>query len=215
MDLRKATLFVIIGMCCTFVLRLIGTVVGDGLGSLLVARISVLVYLLSGLAAVLFFVYFHREYARENQPDLRNAAALAAIGAGASTLIHLKGVWMVFSVRLLPGAFIASHWMELLFPIFGLAAALYFFVILRRESAGAGDSIIEKGSLAAIVGYTIFLVMQAVTILNYLATGQFKWLSQHSRTVSLAVFPLVLAGFVTVLYFFVTFYRAHTQRRDA
>jgi hypothetical protein len=215
MDLKKTTLLVIVGMCCAFILRLVGTIVGSGSASLIVARLSVLVYLYSGLAAVLFFVYFHKEYARENQPDLRNAAALAAIGAGASTLIHLKGVWIVFSVRLLPGAFIASHWMELLFPLFGLSTALYFFVILRREAAAGEDRIIEKGSLFAVVGYAVFVVMQGVTIVNYLATGQFKWLTEYSRTVSLVAFPFVLVGFVAVLYFFVTFYRTHTERRAA
>lgn len=215
MDLKRATLFVIIGMCCTFVLRLLGTMVPGGFGGIFVARLAVAVYLLSGLAAVLFFAYFHREYARENQPDLRNAAALAAIGAAASLLIHLKGVWMVYGVRLLPGAFIVSHWMELLFPVFGLATALYFFVILRREATAGGDSLIAKTSRFAAAGYVIFLVMQAVTIFNYLATGKFKWISEYSRTVSLVAFPFVFAGFIAILYFFVTFYKAHGERRSA
>ena len=213
MDLKRATLLVIAGMCFTFVLRLLGTIVPGGYGSLLIARLSVLVYLLSGIAVVLFFVFFHREYVRENQPDLRNAAALAAIGAGASTLIHLKGVWQVFSIRLLPGAFIASHWMELLFPVFGLATALYFFVVLRRETKVSADAIIERASFFAIIGYAIFVVMQAVTVVNYFATGQFRWVSEQSRAISIGFFPFVLVGFLAILYFFVTFYKTHSGRR--
>lgn len=213
MDLKRATLLVIIGMCCTFVLRFLGTVVPDGLGSLFVSRVAVAVYMLSGVAVVLFFAYFHREYVRENQPDLRNAASLAAIGAAASLLIHLKGVWLVFGIRLLPGAFIMSHWMEMLFPVFGLATALYFFVILRREAVASADALVARASRFAIIGYVIFLVMQAVTILNFLATGQFRWLSEHSRTVSFAIFPFLLVGFVAILYFFVTFYKARCERR--
>lgn len=215
MDLKRATLFVIIGMCCTFVFRILGTVAPGGVGGIIVARLAVAVYLLSGLAVVLFFAYFHREYARENQPDLRNAASLAAIGAAASLLVHLKGVWLVYGIRLLPGAFIVSRWMELLFPVFGLATALYFFVILRREALMSGDSLIAKASRIAAVGYVIFLVMQAVTIANFLATGKFKWISEYSRTVSYVAFPFVLVGFIAILYFFVTFYKAHGARRSA
>ena len=209
MNLKKATLLAIIGLCYTFALRTIATFLPEMFRDLTVVRINETLLLLSSLTAIIFFVYFLMDYVKENQVGLKNATVLAIIGASLMSLLLLKGLLMIFNEYAL-GSWIRPGFIEPIISWVSSLSIFIFFFVFYQQTFQEGLTKLRQATLWATVGSLVGVLSRTLIFILYLSSGQIRWFSDlalKSRFVFLIFLPIFAFNFVTVLYFFLVFYR--------
>jgi hypothetical protein len=205
---RIVTLLVIVSVIYFFVLRTMGTFLPGVFANITVARVAAIVSLLAGLTFVLFFINFCRVYIGAGKDRLRSAAALAVFASVLSTLLHAKGLAMVFHER--AAAYLArSSYLdaaEVLTPWLGSLLMLYFFVTLHGELVREETGRLKRAALAAIVGSSLGILLQTLILVMYIDSRSVKWLFDLPGRTAIALLPVSLAGFVLVIYFYISFF---------
>ena len=200
-DLKSATLSVIIGISYIFVSRTIGTFLPDIFKNLLIAQISVIISFLASLTPVFFFISFYEGYVRKEQIQLKKASVLAVIGSSAMSLLHIKGLLLVFDIYVFP-YLVRSHFIEPIVPLVSSIFILLFFIIFHKE-----ERKLKKATLSAIIGSSIAVLLRTFILFNYLYSGKIRWFSDLPRKITIILIPLFIFSFITVLYFFLSFYK--------
>ncbi len=228
-SLRSATLAALVTMCCTFVLRTAGTLSPTLFTDLTMAWFAVVVRLLAGMALVLFFVVFLRNYVRGKRSLLREATLWAIVGtviALLPTVKHLLHQSHVYPVESL----IWSHQLEPLASLLGNAGMLGFFIVLRRDLGGdlrrelSGDVLagavqrkqhgprLARATTRAAIGCGVFVLLNVVTFANYFASGGLGWLVESTRPIVPLLYLVVTVAFAALASFFFVLYREEANR---
>jgi hypothetical protein len=232
-SLKNAALAALVTMCCIFVLRTAGTMSPTLFTDLTMARVATVVRLLAGTALVLFFVIFLRNYVRGKRGPLREVTLWAIVGTVAAllpTVKHLLHMSHVYPVESL----IWSHHLEALTPLLGTVALLGFFIVLRRELdedlrrdlsgdvlAGTGAAEhrqrgprLARATTRAAIGSGVFVLLNAIVLVNYFASGELRWLAESTRPiVGLLLYLVVMVAFAALASFFFVLYREAANQR--
>lgn len=206
MHLKKASLLTIIGISCSFTVRTVGTLFPQIFRNLLIVQVSVVVHFISTLALVYFFLSFYRVYLQEEQRTLKRAAMWSIVGSCASLLLHIKSAFIVFGVNVLP-LFFMHHHIDAIVPLVSSTAVLIFFIIYHSEMLHQERARLGKSTKSAIIGFSLYVSLHTIVLLNYLYSRKFSWLSQFSKDIALGTLIILAFAFIAVLYFFLTFYR--------
>ena len=202
MNLKKATLFSIIGISYIFVSRTIATLFPSLFINLIVTRINTLLSLFASLAIVVFYVYFYKDYVQEKQITLKNASLFAIIGSLAVLLLFLKDILVVFNLYVFRSSVlnIVAPWISSIF-------SLYFFIIFYKETPHNAQSNLKFAIFLAIIGDSISTLIRTFILFNYFYSGRFKWFWDYSREFPIIFIPTFAFMFFTSFYFFLTFYK--------
>ncbi len=206
MNLRLATLLAIVGLCYTFASRTIGTFLPDLFRNLAVAQVSGVLLLLASLTAVLFFVYFLRQYVRDDETELKSGTVLAVVGSSLMSLLLLKGVLPLLD-RLTFHSLLGPHFIEPIVPWVSSILILLFFIAFHRQTIRKRDGGLERATLWGVVGATIAVLLRTLTLFVYLTSGAVRWVSDFFGTVMIVLLPIFALGFGATLYFFSSFYK--------
>ena len=207
MSLKRATMLFIAGSCYLFLSRTAGTIWPGFWRDLAVVRISASLSFLAAVTAVLFFVAFHGRYARPGQIELRNASMLAIVGTALFALLHGKDLLVLFD--LYPYQSIARiRIIEAVIPVAGALMILLFFVTLYGETFRTKEEHLKRPILLALIGSAATALLRLLILVAYFAWESGRWYSSLPPAMQYAFFPVVIFGFVTLLYFLVAFYRS-------
>ncbi len=214
MSLRRATLLATIGICYTFVLRTVGTFLPGIFRTTTTVQAVQVISLLASLTFVFFYMLFYRDYVQREQTALRRASVLAIVGSCAILLLRIKSLILVFeglSVKMYdmsPFLFelVSSRSAEATIPWVCSVLILCFFVMFCREALHKRLVKLQKAIFSAIISSSIGTLLLTITLFNFLHSGQSTWFHASFRILVFVFFPLSVFGFVTILYFFLTFY---------
>lgn len=207
MNLKRATLLFIAGSCYLFLSRTAGTLWPWFWRDLAVARISAGLSFLAAVTPVLFFIAFHGRFARPGQIELRNASMLAIVGTALFALLHGKSLLVLFD--LYPYQSIARiRVIEAVIPVAGALMILLFFVTLYGETFRTKEEHLKRPILLAMIGSAVTALMRLFILVGYFAWESGRWFSTLPDTMQYALYPVVIFGFVTLLYFLIAFYRS-------
>jgi hypothetical protein len=202
MNLKKATLFSIIGISYIFVSRTIATFSPDIFINLIVTRINALLSLFASLPIVFFYIYFYKDYVQEKQITLKNASLFAIIGSFAASLLFLKGILVVFNLYVF-----RSDVLNVVAPWISSIFSCYFFIIFYKERPRNAPSKLRQAIFLVIIGSSISTFIRTFILFNYLCSGKFKWFWDYSREFPILLIPIFTFMFFTSFYFFSTFYQ--------
>jgi len=205
MNLKKATLLAIIGISYTFILRTIGTFLPDIFKNLQVAQISVIMSFLASLTIVVFFTSFYESYVQKEQTKLKKASMLAIIGSCALLLLSIKGFLVVFNIHIF-SYLVKSNYIEPIIPWVSSIFILLFFIIFYKEILYKEDMKLKNAAILAIIGSSIIALERTFIVFNYFYSREVMWFSDLSRGIQIIFIPIFTISFITVLYFFLSFY---------
>jgi hypothetical protein len=215
MSLRKATLLAMISICYVFVLRAVGTFFPDLFRILMVAQIAQITSLFAGLAMMLFFVSFLRNYVEKDQVELRRASVLALVGSAAMLLIQVKGsLLLVFNRFISPDLLWSlqrSHYVGAIVPWASSILTLVFFVVFYKEMLRSEQPRLREASFIAIIGSSLGTLLLTFVLLNYLYFREVMFFVDLPRKLAIMLSPLFAFTLITALYFFSCFYREQKQ----
>ena len=101
--------------------------------------------------------------------------------------------------------------------MFGTVTAVLFFVALLRETRRGESRWLGRPATIALCGSAAFAAIQALVLLNYLDSGVFRWIQDFPWRVMVVTLPVLVAGYLATLWFFVAYYRGppRATRRGA
>ncbi|MEA2103253.1 MAG: hypothetical protein U9P79_01235 [Candidatus Cloacimonadota bacterium] len=201
MNLKKATLFAIVGILYIFISRTIATFFFPNLTNLAVTQINTLLSLLASFAVLIFYIYFYKDYVQEKQIALKVASLIAIIGSCATSLLFLKGVLKIFNLYI-------PQWqmLNVLTPFVSTIFSLYFFIIFYKACL-PNVSKLKIALLLAIIGFSISTLIRTFILINFFHSGIFRWLWNYSLEFLFVFIPIIAFIFLANLYFFIIFYK--------
>jgi len=206
MRLKKTTLLAIIGISYTFALRTIGTFLPDIFRNLIVVQFTQIMASLASLTIVFFFISFYKDYVEREQIKLRNVSILAIIGTSAMSLLHIKGLFIVFNVYTL-SYLVKPHYIEAIIPWVSSIFILLFFIFFHKETIQKGGKKLRKATLSAIIGSSIGTLERTFVLFNYFYSREVRWFSDLSRKIQIIFIPIFVVSFIAILHFFLSFYK--------
>lgn len=214
MNLKKATLLAAISISYAFLLRYMGTFLPGIFRSLPVALAVALLSLLAGLAIVLFFVLFYKEYARKGELRLQRASLLAIIGSCVVLYLNVKNLVLILEKNLSPYLvmyFLRSGPIDALIPWVSSIFILIFFIIFHQATRQEEETGLRKATLFALIGSSIASLERTFVLVNYLLYSRHMgWLTHLPTKTAIILSPIYLFSFLALLYFFVSFYSQKT-----
>jgi hypothetical protein len=206
MRLLTAAKLAIGSLICTYLLRLLGTVVPQAFRIEQMAAGAAGLHFVCGTALLVFFVLFLTEYIQQFREGLRDATYWAIAGAFVSPLLSLRALVLIVDPYILPGA-LRSPTIKAVLPVIGSVLVLVFFVRFREHLLPSERPALQRAVSHAALGFTVLFLLQTIVLLNYLATGTLRWLSGFSRLGSLGLLLLITLAVLAILSFFISFHR--------
>jgi hypothetical protein len=206
MKLKTVTLLAIIGLCYTFIVRTAGTFSPGLFGNLTAAQANGILLLLASLTAVLFFAYFLKYYVHKEQKELRKGALLAIVGTSLMSLLLLKGLLPIlddYTFHNLAG----SHYIEPIAAWVSALLVLFFFIVFHKEMIRRGPVHLRIAAFWAVIGSSVGLLLRTLTLFIYAGSGEARWFSDFPIFMQMILFPVFAFSFLTLFYFFFSFYR--------
>jgi len=210
MRLRKATLLAIIGISYLFVLRAIRTFLPTIFANFLITKVTGTVSLLAGLAIVVFFIYFHKDYVRRKQIKLRMATILVILVSLVGLVVQVQSLSLMFNVNVVRyPAMIYGH-IDAVVPSFGAIVMLIFFGIFYKEIPSKKLVSLKKATSLAVIGASLLTLLQIFVLFNYLhylQLGRPTDLASNRIILFSIGIPIILFWFLASLIFFISFYK--------
>jgi hypothetical protein len=206
MNLRRATLWAMLGMSYIFILRAVGTLSPEIFRNLIVAGVTVALSSLASLAIVIFFIRFLKEYVEEEDTLLKAVSILAIVGSSGVFLLHLQGLLRVFDVHIFPMAGGFHHYGALI-PWVSSMFLLFFFIVFYGETIRREITTLKHAAFLALTGSLILAAVRTFILYHFINNGDVSWFSDLSGRTALIFMPLSAAGFLAIIYFLSSFYR--------
>jgi len=195
-----------ISLMASFSIRTLGTIYPLVFKSTLIAKTTILVNTFFIMCHLLFWLVFYREYISSGKATLKQACFLAMIGSFAVSVVYLKKLPFVFDTNINLPLFLMNPYVDAVVPLFSSAFHLIFFVAFKNALAANEKIALNKPVLSIIIGITIFIGLQLIVLLNFLATGRFQWLEHMPRVVAVGTVPLMIGAAFSILFFYYRFY---------
>jgi len=206
MSLKRVTLLVIIGIVSSFFVRTMGTFLPFIFKNIYIVWMGIGVHLFAGLTIVVFFLLFYEHFIQAEQRALQKACILAIFGSLGALFLHIKGLSLVLEKDIFP-LFFMQHHIDAILPLVSSLTVLFFFIIFRKEMGRDVRIRLDKATRLAIMGSSIIALLHAIVLINYLHSGEFRWLAYFSRKAAIGFTPILAFAMISVLYFFLSFYR--------
>jgi len=200
------TLIVIIGIICSFSIRIFGTLFPQIFKNIYMVKLTIMVNILFVLSHFFFWLIFYKEYASTKKPILKMTCFLAIIGSFAVSFIYLKKFPFVFDMNLNFPLFLMNPYIDALLPLISSIFHLLFFVAFRNSIKLEEEKMLSKPILSIIVGISFFLFLHLVVLLNFITTNKFEWLEHMPRVVAVGTAPLIIIAVFLILIFYYRFY---------
>lgn len=194
----RAALFAAIGISYIFLSRTAGTLLPGIFENISVSRLNALLAAASAAALTLFYYYFYSRFTREENVALRNAALIMTLGQGLVAILMLKSMFGLFERRIL-----SSGLFDAFAPWLAAAAAIYFFIVLRRTAVREERGRFAFAALLALIGSILAIGIRSVVALNFIAGRGGPWLSSLGGWPFIAGLPLTAYILAANLYFFI------------
>lgn len=206
MSLKWATLLAITGFVCSFLIRTVGTLLPHIFKNIHIAQMAIGIHLFASFALVIFFLSFYEHYTQKKQQILRRACFLAIIGSLAALFLHIKILFLVFGQHIFP-LFLMHHHIDAILPLVSSITVILFFMIFQKEMRHGERKRLGKATRSAVIGFSVFAILQTTVLINYLSSSEFRWLEHFPRKVAIGTIPVMAFAILAVLYFFLSFYR--------
>ena len=211
MGLKQTALLAMIGLCYIFLSRIIGSLFPAVFGNLLLARCSGVFSFLASTAVLVFFVSFLKDYVSHEQGLLRTASVLIIVGLSFVVVVHLKQILPLFDAHTFTFA-AGSHnfdvvvlWLSSVFMVF------FFFVFYRQTNIRQLEKL-KRAALIASLGSLLLALSRTYIAWRFFTTREVVWFSDVSAGAVIILIPISAIGFMSVLYFFVSFYQEDFPR---
>lgn len=206
MSLKCATLLAIIGFVCSFLIRTVATLLPHIFKNIHIVQMGIGIHLFARFTLVFFFFSFYERYTQKEQQRLRRACFLAIIGSIAALFLHIKILFLVYEQHIFP-LFLMHHHIDAILPLVSSITAILFFMIFQKEMRQGERKRLGKATRSAVIGFSVVAILQTTVLINYLSSGEFRWLEHFSREVAIGTIPVVAFAILAVLYFCLSFYR--------
>lgn len=204
--IKCATVLAIIGITYGFALRTVGSFFPIIFKNLLLVRVTSILFFISGLTIVFFFISFYYGYIQKEQTKLKIATVLAIIGNFLVSLLFVKGILLAFAINQFP-YLRRPYFIEPVVPWVSSIFILIFFIVFHQEVLLKESIKLRKAVFFAIIGSLIVVLLRSFMLYTYINTGVVRWFSDFSRVIMIAFLPVVTFSFITILYFFLVFYK--------
>ncbi|MEJ2721094.1 MAG: hypothetical protein P8181_08110 [bacterium] len=206
MKLKRATIAAIVAICVLFLTKTLATFLPDQFKQLGTARVAVTLSTLAALVIVYFYYVFYRDYARVDQPALRKASLLAAIGAGLVAVLYIKGFLLVFDLYV-TRFLLRAHLFEAMAPWLASIISLIFFIVFLNETPGLERPRLKKAIRLAVIASGVGIIERTIVLYNYLQIRESPYASGLPRAAQTAFIPFIIFAVGALVYFFVVFYQ--------
>ena len=205
MTLKKSTLLVIFGITYIFSLRTVGTFIPAIFRNPQLVKIGGILSLFATFTLVFFFLSFYKDYVQPGQTKLQKASILGIIGASLVFLREIKNISPVFNIYVFRHQSWTGH-IDAFAPWLNSIFLLIFFIAFYGEITKKKQMRLKKALLYAMIGTSIMALLRTILLSNYLFSGNLTFSLHFLTKIQIIVFPAFIFGFVTVLYFLITFY---------
>jgi hypothetical protein len=217
MNLKNATLFLIVSVCYLFLVRTVSTIFPSVFMSSLIVRSVQILSLIANLGPVLFFYFFYKEYVTEDQPKLKRVTLLTLIGSGLLPLLYLRGLFMVFenlSMKLYqfsPHLYGVVHYQNigligLMITFLVAVLFLLFLLFFLKEIEIDKNPLLFKAINFGIVGQSISLLLRLASFTQYFLLRNILGISM-SPILMFIILLISIVGMFFNLYFLIIFYK--------
>ncbi|MCA9731777.1 MAG: hypothetical protein H6696_17070 [Deferribacteres bacterium] len=202
MNLKKITLYTIIGISFIFITKTMATFVPGFYNGLRVAKINSLLLFAASLPVVGFFVAFKKTAIQDDQETLRLASLIAISTAAGTSLVLFADVLALFKIQNMDLNF-ERFGVELLYSL----SLLYFFIVFNRGNSTKMSSALKQAVFLALVGAAFSAIIQSYIFMSYVTFGDIRLVGYNSPHFPLLLIPLFIFMFFAKFYFFLTYYR--------
>lgn len=219
LNLKKTTLYLIFGLSLIFVIRTAGTFWPEAFRIALIGKSTQILLFIASCTPLLFFIYFSRDYVKQDQRHLKMATNFAIIGSGAMVFLYLIGLFVIFP-RLMNNLYQISqfffniiqmpfrHTVGVVFSFISSICILLFFLTFHKEMADTGNKKLKKATLYATLGALASVCFQLFISADYFFFGNAMASTIISRFPFILLMPIRLFIIVTYIYFTVSFYQS-------
>lgn len=198
--LRRATVLATIAVSYIFVLRTIGTFFPDLFRNVYIFRTVETLSVLAGLAVLVFYITFYRDFLRNRFAGLRTPAILVIIAAAAVLCMRMRDLARIFSIRS-PARLDGTRIFDVSVPWLATAFTLVFFVAFYYALRRGGSSRLRQAVGFNIAGLFVTLLVRTIITANYLYSGMFTWTYDLIKSFPVLHLPFALFPYVTMIYF--------------
>jgi hypothetical protein len=160
--LRRATALAMIGISYAFVMRTIGTFLPDLFRNVYIFRTVETLSFFAGLAVLVFYVVFYRDFLRARYSGLGTPAILVIAVTAAMLVLRMRYLARIFNVRgmaRIPGQRI----LDVTVPWLATALTLVFFVALHYALRRGRAARLARAAAFNIAGLFVSLLMRTTT----------------------------------------------------
>ncbi|UCH83167.1 MAG: hypothetical protein JSW50_11970 [Candidatus Latescibacterota bacterium] len=205
MKLKQATLAAIIALCVILLTKTLATLFPVEFGQQNVARVTITLTALAGLAVAHFYYRFYRDYTRADQRGLRRVSLLAAVAAAAMAVLYIKGFLIVYDLSVID-ILERMRFLDAIVPWLATAIYLEFFIVLWGEVKNRENSRLKNAVRLALIGSVVMIAERTLMLYSYHQFSAFDRTAGLPESVYTAAIPFILFAAGSVLYFFVVFY---------
>lgn len=218
MRLKRATLFYFLATIYHYIMNVLGTAFPGIYQAAWLVQIVHMLSVLAGIAAVYFYAVFYLSYPRKDQPNLKQASMLAAIGTSATLILFLRGLFMVFSglrttaYQFSPGlvSLIQSGSFAVIGPVVSWGSSMLILLFFYRfyRCVPSVQRRLKNAVLSGFISVLIVVLSKTSLGLVHVIVGDLHWIAELSRPLQLILIqPTTALAFLAILYFFLVFYR--------
>jgi len=211
MNLKKATLWTMVGISYIFLSRTLATFLPGHFGNLQIAKTNAMLSLIASLTPLLFYFLFYKKYftgqkesRSKDQLILKNSAVFAFVGSLAVVFLCLKGFLHMAGN---PGQAASHGYFGIIAPWVSAVFALFFYCAFSRSEKKKVSNRLLKATYIAITGAGLAAVIRSYLLFEFAVHGKFSWLWNLTQGNPAVFLPLYLFMFCAGFYFLWCFYR--------
>ena len=211
MGLIKITYVLIVGFVLSFFVRTAGTLFPVIFVNPYVVRGTVFVHMLFIVMQCLFYVYFLYDYSAQREPALKLGSVLGILGSVLVAFIYFRRLCFVFGLDMIPVP-LRNPFFDALVPTASSLCTLLFFSLFKKVQSREEHEALNRPITFALIGVGLFMVLHLIALLNFMKWDKFNGVELLSRVVAVGTLPFILLAAVSILYFYLRFYRFLTLK---
>lgn len=206
MGLKQTALLAMTGLCYIFLSKTIASFFPVVFGNLLLARCSGILSFVASIAMLVFFLSLLKDYVPQEQTQLRTASVLVIIGLSFILVVHFKEILPLFDAHTFAPVS-KSHNFDVLAPWLSSVFMAIFFFVFHRQTSNNQQVKLKRAALIASMGSFLLVLLRTYIVWQFFTTREIVWFSDLSAKAVIIFIPISAIAFMSVLYFFVSFYQ--------
>jgi len=188
----------------SFIIRILGTLFPAIFQSSFIAKAAITSHTFFAFMQLIFFVFISF-YTKHRQYPLKFASLSAIIGSSAIFLVYLKNIDLVFQLDVLP-QLLRHRYFDASIPLVSSILLLLFFGVYRIVLTDDEKIKLNRPILAAIIGVSIFLVLNLAVVINLIGYEAFGFSKQIPESASDFTILFTVVAAILILDFYFNFY---------